>query len=137
MLEDEARYIAFGGSGFWLAGISDYTEGEHDVGKALSAITDAKPVIAFTHSPDTFPDIPPTISLTLAGHTHGGQVYVLLLGRPVIPSRYGHRYAMGIIEENGKTLFVGSGIGTSILPVRFLTPPEVSILRLYPEGGKY
>jgi uncharacterized protein len=39
---------------------------------------------------------------------------------------------MGLIGENGKQLFVGSGIGTSILPIRFMTPPEVSVLRIYP-----
>jgi predicted MPP superfamily phosphohydrolase len=58
-------------------------------------------------------------------------VYVPFLGRPVIPSKYGQRYAMGLIEEDGKRIFVGSGIGTSILPIRFMTPPEISILTLH------
>jgi predicted MPP superfamily phosphohydrolase len=45
-----------------------------------------------------------------------------------VPSRYG--YSAGLIRENGKYLFVSPGIGTSILPVRFGVPPEVSILEI-------
>ena len=132
ILEDDARHIAIGNRGFWIAGVSDYTEGAHDIGKALSVVTGSDPIIIFSHSPDIFPNVPSHIGLTIAGHTHGGQVYVPFLGRPIIPSKYGQRYAKGMIEEEGKQLFVGSGIGTSILPMRFLTPPEVSILKLYP-----
>lgn len=132
ILEDAAEYINVNSKGFWLAGISDYTEGAHDINKALSIDSRNDPIIVLTHSPDIFPDIPSQVRLTIAGHTHGGQVYVPFLGRPIIPSKYGQRYAIGLIEENGKQLFVGSGIGTSILPVRFMTPPEVSILKLYP-----
>jgi predicted MPP superfamily phosphohydrolase len=63
-------------------------------------------------------------------HTHGGQVYVPGLGRPIVPSRHGERYAIGPIVEGGRHLFVSPGIGTSVLPVRFLVPPELSILEL-------
>ena len=83
------------------------------------------------HEPDLFPSIPERVSLTLSGHTHGGQVKIPFDGRPIVPSRYGDRYAYGLIVENGRRLFVSSGIGTSILPVRFLVPPEISILELH------
>ncbi|KAF0248371.1 MAG: phosphohydrolase [bacterium] len=83
-----------------------------------------------THSPDVFPQIPERVSLTLAGHTHGGQVKLPLLGRPIVPSAFGERYAIGHIVENNQHLFVGSGVGTSIIPVRFCVPPEVVILRI-------
>ena len=135
ILEDAAQHIDVDGKGFWLVGVSDYTEGDHDVDKALSAVGGSDPIIVLTHSPDIFPDVPPRVGLTIAGHTHGGQVYVPLVGRPIVPSKYGQRYAIGLIEENGKRLFVGPGIGTSILPIRFLTPPEISILRLHPDGA--
>ncbi len=133
ILEDASQHLQFGKHGFWIVGVSDYTEGAHDVNKALSGITGNDPIIILTHSPDIFPDVPSRVGLTIAGHTHGGQVYVPFLGRPVIPSKYGQRYAMGLIEENGKQIFVGSGIGTSTLPIRFMTPPEVSILKIYPQ----
>ena len=53
-----------------------------------------------------------------------------LAGRPVVPSRYGERYAAGHVREGGRDLFVSPGVGTSILPVRFRVPPEVSVLTL-------
>jgi uncharacterized protein len=130
VLEDRAVWIARGGPPFWLVGISDFWEGPHDVGKALAGATDGSPALAFTHNPDIFPEIPARVSLTLAGHTHGGQVRIPLIGRPIVPSRYGERYAIGHVTEGGRHLFVTPGLGTSIIPVRFLVPPEISIVQL-------
>jgi predicted MPP superfamily phosphohydrolase len=87
-------------------------------------------MIAITHNPDIFPAIPESVALTLAGHTHGGQVDIPFVGRPVVPSRFGQRYAAGLIQEGTKKLFVTTGIGTSIIPVRFRVPPEIVILIL-------
>ena len=94
------------------------------------------PTIALTHNPDAFPEISPPVDLMIAAHTHGGQVYLPLLGRLIVPSKYGQRYAIGYIVENGRHLFVSSGLGTSIIPVRFLVPPEISMLELVSEGGQ-
>ena len=66
----------------------------------------------------------------IAAHTHGGQVYLPGLGRLVVPSKYGQRYAIGHVVENGRHLFVSAGLGTSIIPVRFLVPPEISLLTI-------
>jgi len=51
-----------------------------------------------------------------------------LLGRLIVPSRFGERFAIGHVREEGRDLFVTPGIGTSIVPVRFRVPPEISIL---------
>ena len=72
--------------------------------------------------------MPARVLLTLAGHTHGGQVNLPVLGRLIVPSRYGERYAIGHVHENGRDLFVTPGIGTSIVPVRFRVPPEISLI---------
>ncbi len=133
MIENKAVALEANGKSFWLVGVGDFTESKHDITKAFANVTGKQPVLLLTHSPDVFPELPLRAALTLAGHTHGGQVYVPFLGRPVIPSIYGQRYAKGLIQEEGKQLFVSPGIGTSILPVRFLTPPEISVLRLYPQ----
>jgi predicted MPP superfamily phosphohydrolase len=130
VLEDAAIPVGRASCHFWLAGISDYWEGRHDIARALAPVPASAPVIAFTHNPDIFPGIPPRVGLTIAGHTHGGQVYVPLIGRPIVPSRYGQRYAFGHIVEGNRHLFVSSGLGTSILPVRFLVPPEISLITL-------
>ena len=66
-----------------------------------------------------------------AGHTHGGQVDLPLLGRLIVPSEFGDRYAAGPLVGERLRGFVSSGIGTSIIPVRFRVPPEISIVSLH------
>ena len=134
-LEDRATQLDSQSCSFWLVGVSDFWEGAHDVNQALSEVTDSSPVVVFTHNPDVFPEVPARVNLTIAGHTHGGQVYLPLVGRPIVPSDYGQRFAIGPIVERGRHLFVSPGLGTSILPVRFLVPPEVSVLTLRSVAG--
>ena len=120
--------LPFKSSIVFVAGIDDYVTHNSDEAKALGAIPDRAPAICFTHSPDIFPSLPEKCRLTIAGHTHGGQVNLPLLGRLVVPSKYGSRYAAGFHREGAKTIFVGTGIGTSIIPIRFGVPPEISLL---------
>ena len=65
----------------------------------------------------------------LAGHGHCGQVTIPLIGRPILPLR-NKRYGCHLVEENGKRMYVTAGIGTSILPVRFLNPPEIVLITI-------
>jgi predicted MPP superfamily phosphohydrolase len=130
VLEDQSRSLRFKNTHLWLVGVSDYWEGPHNIKKALSGVNGTAPVILFTHNPDIFPEIPASVSLTIAGHTHGGQVAIPLVGRPIVPSKYGERYAIGHVIEGGRHLFVTPGIGTSIVPVRFRVPPEISLVKV-------
>ena len=131
VLEDTAVRLAGSAGPVWIAGVSDMWTGNHDVPRALAAVTDSvNPVIVITHNPDIFPEIPHRVLLTLAGHTHGGQVRFPILGAPAIPSRYGARYAAGHVIEDGRHLFVSTGIGTSFLPVRLGVPPAIFVLTL-------
>lgn len=117
-----------------LVGIGDRHTRNADPGKALKGVSgDA---LCFTHSPDIFPALPPACVLTIAGHTHGGQVWLPFLNRPAVAwvSRFEQRYAVGLIQESGRSLFVSPGIGTSGLPLRFGVPPEVSLLTLDHSG---
>ncbi len=130
VLDDRAIRLSGHAKSFWLAGVSDYWEGPHDINSALRDVPGDATVIVFTHNPDVFPDIPRRVQLTIAGHTHGGQVLFPFIGRPIVPSRYGERFASGHIIEGGRHLFVSTGLGTSILPVRFRVPPEISFIRI-------
>jgi predicted MPP superfamily phosphohydrolase len=130
VLENESAHVRAERFDFRLVGIGDLWEGRPDVGGVLASLPDEVAAIAFTHNPDLFPEITDRVALTLAGHTHGGQVDIPLWGAPVVPSRFGERYARGHVVEDGRHLFVTSGLGTSILPVRFRVPPEIAILRL-------
>jgi predicted MPP superfamily phosphohydrolase len=127
VLEDRAVELA---NGLWVAGLGDMRHRRPNVATALREIPDGAPAIVLTHDPDMFPEVPDRVSLTLAGHTHGGQVAIPLLRRPLMPSHYGERYARGLIVEHGRHLLVSSGLGTSGLPIRLLAPPEVLLLTL-------
>jgi len=83
--------------------------------------------ILLSHSPDVMPEADGA-ELVLAGHTHCGQIALPLIGPIVTMSRFGDRYACGQIEEDGRTLIVGAGTGTSLLPIRFGAPPDIWVI---------
>ncbi|HTK85311.1 MAG TPA: metallophosphoesterase [Patescibacteria group bacterium] len=130
VLENRALFIDHGR--FWIAGLEDKRWQQPDVGKALGDVKDDNPVILMMHSPDSFPEVPESVVLTVAGHTHGGQIRFPFLGAVplVVPSAFGSRYAYGHIIEGGRHLVVSGGIGTSGIPVRFLMPPEIVMVTL-------
>jgi predicted MPP superfamily phosphohydrolase len=129
VLDDTAARVETPAGPVWVAGVSDLWTRPHDIDAALAHVrADGAPVLLLTHNPDIFPDIPNRVTLTLAGHTHGGQVRFPFLGAPIVPSRFGQRFAAGHVVEGGRHLFVATGIGTSILPVRFRVPPAVTLL---------
>jgi predicted MPP superfamily phosphohydrolase len=129
VLEETAAKLSTAGGPVWIAGISDLWTGRHDIAAALAAVKDdGAPVILMTHNPDVFPLVPDRVALTLAGHTHGGQVRLPFVGRPIVPSQFGERFAAGHVVEGDRHLFVATGVGTSILPVRFRVPPAVTML---------
>jgi predicted MPP superfamily phosphohydrolase len=101
--------------------------GAHDLDAALSGASG--PVLLLAHEPDLFPEVPRGVALTLSGHTHGGQLRVLGWS-PVVPSRFGNRYAWGHVEESGRNLVVSGGLGTARVPVRFGVPPEITLVTL-------
>jgi len=129
-----------GGKRLWLAGLGDQRaiplgrgrfRGVDDLEGTLRQISDAtSPAVLLAHEPDIFPNVPARIDLTLSGHTHGGQVRLPLVGAPVVPSRYGQRYAHGHIVEDKRDMVVSGGLGCSVLPVRFGVPPEIVVIEL-------
>jgi predicted MPP superfamily phosphohydrolase len=136
--ENDAVRLEKDGHAFWLAGLGDQLafvrpmrrrrrttrRGVDDLPGTLAKVTDEAPVILLAHEPDIFTQVPERVSLTLSGHTHGGQVRLFGYS-PRVPSRFGNRYAYGHIVENNRHLVVSGGLGCSILPVRIGVPPEV------------
>jgi predicted MPP superfamily phosphohydrolase len=114
----------------YVAGLADLRSRRPDLPGTLAGVPQSAPVILLAHDPDVFPFVPDRIALTLSGHTHGGQVAIPFLRRFVIPSHYGERYARGHIVEDGRHLYVTSGLGTSGLPLRLFAPPEIVVLEL-------
>jgi predicted MPP superfamily phosphohydrolase len=88
--------------------------------------------LCLMHRPDPFVHLPATCALTIAAHTHGGQVALPLVQEWAMAraSALGVRYARGVVREKGHVLFVSPGIGTSSVPVRLGVPPEISLLKI-------
>jgi predicted MPP superfamily phosphohydrolase len=88
-----------------------------------------------THTPDNLPWARRNkVDLMLAGHVHGGQVRLPVIGPLLVPSRYGRRYASGTFHEPPTILHVGRGLGSE-QPLRIGCPPEVALLTLQPAGS--
>lgn len=128
VLEDEAAVA--GDHGLWIAGVSRAWRPESDAAAALGGVPPHAPAIVLAHSPDVFPSLSDDVALTLAGHTHGGQIGIPALTRRMIPSRYGTRYLGGLYREGAKQLLVHTGVGTSRIPVRFLVPPQITTITI-------
>jgi predicted MPP superfamily phosphohydrolase len=135
VLENDVVRLEKDGHGVWIAGLADQLallparrgdpcKGLDDLDGTLAKVGDSAPIILLAHEPDIFPTVPWRVSLTLSGHTHGGQVRLFGYS-PVVPSRFGNRYAYGHVVENDRNLIVSGGLGFSILPVRFGMRPEI------------
>ncbi|MDN3563813.1 metallophosphoesterase [Paeniroseomonas aquatica] len=137
ILHNAARPLLHHGHPVWLAGLGSQwayrrgrqLRGADDLPGTLAAVPAGAPVLLLAHEPDIFPAVPERVAVTLSGHTHGGQVRLFGYS-PLVPSRFGNRYAYGAVEEGGRHLVVSGGIGNSMLPVRLGMPPEVTLLEL-------
>lgn len=130
VLENGVAKIETRGTSFWLAGLADLWTRPQHVPETIARVPEGETLIAVTHNPDIFPLLPQRVPLLIAGHTHGGQVRLPLIGSVVHVSKFDDRYEAGHVIENGNHLFVTTGIGTSIVPVRFGVPPEIVLVTL-------
>lgn len=129
VLDDEWVEVEARGTSLYLVGLADLWTRPQRILTTINQVPGDGTIIALTHNPDIFPRLPDYVPLLLAGHTHGAQVRLPLIGYVVEPSRSsGDRYVRGHVFENGRHLFVTTGIGTSIVPVRFGVPPEIVLL---------
>lgn len=129
VLENESAQIG----SLALGGVDDEFTNHDDVASTLIAMEDLSgPRVILTHSPDIFPDLPNDIELLMAGHTHCGQIGYPWGGSPVNMSQYGEAYACGVVKQNGKTLVTSAGLGTSVLPLRLFTHPEIWLIEIHP-----
>ncbi len=140
VLDGEVAVVEKNGAKLRILGLQDqlkiksWEAFNEDARRLLASIEGAGDILVLEHSPDVAPIIngPEPISkdirLMIAAHTHGGQVWLPVLGRPIVPSGYGQKFAAGHARDNGIDIFITTGIGTSLLPFRFMVPPEIAVL---------
>ena len=120
--------------GLCLAGIGDLWTDEIKPELPLEGIGgEAIPTLLLSHNPDAAEELNvrdlPIIAM-ISGHTHGGQVHLPWLGRPIVPSDYGQKYAYGTIQTPHFPVHVTSGVGMAVLPVRLDVRPELVVFEL-------
>lgn len=159
VLENVAIRLVNGNQPFWLAGLGDQlaffagqplkdrisllvgrgwngarVRGVDDLPGTIAQVTDDAPIVLLAHEPDIFASVPGRVSVTLSGHTHGGQIRLFGYS-PFVPSRFGNSYAYGHVSERTPTgeikhLIVSGGLGCTFLPMRFGVPPEITVVTL-------
>jgi uncharacterized protein len=134
VLENDVVRLQKNGKPFWLAGLGDqlaHRVGRHkfrgadDLSSTLAQITDDAPVVLLAHEPYVFHRVPDRVAVTLCGHTHGGQVNFPFVGPVIANERFGRDLVYGHMVDGDRHLVISAGLGTSIVPVRFMRPPEV------------
>lgn len=118
--------------GMDLVGTDDLLAGSPDLDAVFAAVRKDVPALLLTHSPGIFPLLAkPPVRLVLAGHTHGGQVRIPVVGPFFLPRGSG-AYPWGWYQMEGVHLFVSRGLGWSVAPLRWRCPPEIARIRMVP-----
>ncbi|HQU85616.1 MAG TPA: metallophosphoesterase [Pyrinomonadaceae bacterium] len=126
VLENESASFKKNGQNITIIGIEDFWKRRRvDIASVFSKIERKENILAITHNPDSFDQIPEGISLLLAGHTHGGQVVIPFFGPPIVVAK--REYTKGFIQKENKSLFVTTGVSAMI---RFGVPPEIAVLTI-------
>lgn len=113
-----------------MVGVDDPFTGYDNLGDALRGTQRTPFAILLTHSPQMFMKADLTkFDLVLAGHTHGGQVRLPGLGPLWLPAG-SEGYDSGWFYGVNTQMYVTRGVGTSILPIRFLCRPEIALITL-------
>ena len=130
MLVNSACRVPLAGGELWVAGLDSLFQGLADPEAALAAVPPGAPCLFLTHEPDAADYLPRRVTLSLAGHAHGGQIR--LGGRPLILPPLGRQYHSGLNQSASGPIYTSRGVGWTGLPLRFGCPPEVAVLRLVP-----
>jgi predicted MPP superfamily phosphohydrolase len=131
-LTNRGVWLTRGSSRMRLCGVDDLWQGRPDVAAAVGPEVTAKDAcLLLSHNPDVAETLTDRrVGLVLSGHTHGGQVVVPGYGAPLTQSRYGRKYAHGLVEAPATTVYVSAGVGMTVLPVRAFCRPEITVITL-------
>lgn len=138
LLRNERIAIDLDGARMTLVGLDDWTTGERIDETTGSLFASDDCVMVLSHDPAAFDAaLRPTsrestrwMDVMFAGHTHGGQVNLPLVGRALLLTIGNPERVTGWHEKDGAHLLISNGVGTTGLPFRFGAPPEVQLITL-------
>lgn len=118
--------------GLRLVGLDDWETGQPDPDQAFGRVVSREPLLAFTHNPLLFDVLCGYPCITVAGHTHGGQIYLPGITPLFMDARA--RYLRGWFQKPGwpGRMYVSCGLGTIVVPARVNAPAEIVLLELIP-----
>lgn len=133
LLNTSANIRLIDGSLLWIAGIDDAMLGRPDLQAAMSKIPKNSYTILLSHAPDKAAEAAEyPIQVQLSGHSHGGQIQIPFYG-PLVTPPFAEKFVEGFYtvgRAENLTLYVNRGLGTTRLPFRFLSQPELAIFTL-------
>lgn len=132
MLMNEALELRRERASMWIIGVDDpYLYQCDDLPSALENVPRNDFKILLAHTPELFKEASRSgIALYLCGHTHGGQIRLPFLGAVVHKGNCPREFAQGPWRYREMHGYTSSGVGCSMLPIRFNCPPEVVLVEL-------
>lgn len=131
ILRKEAVTLRFGTAKLNMAGFDYQRLGSSYLPNAEALIDKDAFNLLLQHNPDVFPRAAQAgFQLTLAGHTHGGQVNLELFDQNINVARFFTPWVLGLYRKPSSALYVNPGLGTVGAPIRLGVPPEVTLVRL-------
>jgi predicted MPP superfamily phosphohydrolase len=130
-LRSESAQLVFGSARINVVGVDYQRRGQKYLEGIDRLVQPGAFNLLLSHNPDVFPVAAAQgFDLTLAGHTHGGQVTVEIFDTSLNIARFLTPYVYGLYEKDRKSIYVTRGIGTIGVPARLGAPPEVVLVRL-------
>lgn len=134
MLNNAHTQVKKGDLVFNVVGVDDPSTGHEDLQLAYEGVnTEGYYTVLLAHAPELiFRQSVIPADLILSGHTHGGQVRLPFVGAVVAPGQgFFPKYDKGVFPlEHGTTLYIDSGVGTSVWPLRFMNRSQITLLTI-------
>lgn len=115
-----------------LAGVDDYWENKADIEAVMAQLTGNDCAVLLAHEPD-YADVSAAtgrFDLQISGHSHGGQVRLPIINRPIILPSFSHKYPVGQYQIGSMIQYTNRGVGTNLPAVRFNCRPEITVYSL-------
>jgi uncharacterized protein len=132
MLINQSSVLEHRNGRLWIAGVDDpHYYACDDLGAAMADIPQGAFVILLAHSPELYREAQRCgVNLYLCGHSHGGQLCLPLIGPVLLNADCPRTLCAGAWTYKGMSGYTSAGAGSSMVPVRFFCPPEITVIEL-------
>lgn len=132
VLMNESETIVRGKQRLHLAGVDDAHQYlAANLEKACAGIPEGEFSILLSHTPEIYNQASSAgFHLCLSGHTHGGQICLPGSVPVILSCDLPRRFGAGPWSYNNMLGYTSAGVGSSVIPVRFNCPPEITLHHL-------